>query len=80
MSYALTSKGQVTIPKGVRESLGVGPGERIEFRINDRGEVVIERADGKPRAESRFATVRGIWAGRGFTTDEIMAMTRGEPE
>jgi len=27
----LTSKGQVTIPKDVRDALGVGPGDRVDF-------------------------------------------------
>jgi AbrB family looped-hinge helix DNA binding protein len=27
----VTSKGQLTIPKDVREALGVGPGDRVEF-------------------------------------------------
>jgi AbrB family looped-hinge helix DNA binding protein len=27
----VTSKGQLTIPKDVREALGIGPGDRVEF-------------------------------------------------
>jgi antitoxin PrlF len=27
----LTSKSQITVPKAVREALGVGPGDRIQF-------------------------------------------------
>lgn len=27
----LTSKGQLTIPKDVRDALGVGPGDRVDF-------------------------------------------------
>lgn len=37
----LTSKGQVTIPKAVRESLGLEMGDRIEFVDTDRGVVII---------------------------------------
>ena len=79
MSNALTSKGQVTIPKRIRETLGVGPGESVDFRLNDRGEMVIERAGAGKPVESRFARWRGAWKG-GMTTDEIMALTRGEPD
>lgn len=79
MSYALTSKSQVTIPKRIRESLGVEQGGSVEFRMNDRGEVVIEKAGEGESVESRFAKLRGIWKG-GMTTDEIMALTRGEPD
>ncbi len=40
----ITSKGQVTIPKSIREHLGVGPGDRIVFRETESGEVVVEPA------------------------------------
>ncbi len=79
MSYALTSKGQVTIPKRIRESLGVQPGEAVNFRLNDQGETVIEKAGADKPADDRFARWRGAWKG-GMTTDEIMALTRGEPD
>ena len=73
----VTSKGQVTIPKAVRDLLGIQPGTEIEFRLSKRGEVVIERADQK-RPPSRIAAFRGH-AGPGMSTDEIMALLRGEP-
>ncbi|MGH7717248.1 MAG: AbrB/MazE/SpoVT family DNA-binding domain-containing protein [Gemmatimonadaceae bacterium] len=38
----ITSKGQVTIPKYVRETLGVHPGDRLAFRIGDDGTVTVE--------------------------------------
>lgn len=76
MSYALTSKGQVTIPKRMREVLDLQPGQRVEFRLNEKGEVVVERADGS-RPPGRFAKWRGYF-GPGLSTDEIMALTRGE--
>ncbi len=75
MGYAVTTKGQVTIPKPFRERLGVAPGGEVDFRLNDRGEVVVENADGQA-PKSRFEAVKGVWAGR-MTTDEIMALTRG---
>lgn len=45
MSYAhtITSKGQVTIPKDIRDKLGLKPGDRALFRTKKSGEVVIER-------------------------------------
>ncbi len=78
MATTLTSKGQVTIPKNVRDHLGIGPGSRVHFRHTADGGVLIEKADG-PRLPSRFAKARGS-AGPGMTTDEIMALLRGEPE
>lgn len=38
----VTQKGQVTIPKSVRENLHLVTGDRVEFVFNDRGEVVLK--------------------------------------
>jgi antitoxin PrlF len=78
MATTVTRKGQVTIPKPVRDYLGIQPGSRVDFRRGADGGVVIEKADG-PRPPSRFAKARGS-AGPGMTTDELMALLRGEPE
>ncbi|MBK8631726.1 MAG: type II toxin-antitoxin system PrlF family antitoxin [Sphingomonadales bacterium] len=40
----ITAKGQTTIPKAVRQALGVGYGGRIAFRVID-GSVTVCRAD-----------------------------------
>ena len=76
MATTVTSKGQVTIPKPVRDHLGIGPGSQVTFRRAPDGSIIIEKADGT-RQPSRFAELVGI-AGPGPSTDEIMAMTRGE--
>lgn len=76
MSATVTSKGQVTIPKSVRDLLGIAPGTRVEFKRAGDGSVVLTRADDK-RPISRFAKLRGH-AGKGLTTDAIMALTRGD--
>ena len=76
MATKITSKGQVTIPKPVRDHLGIVPGSEVEFRLSADGSIVIEKADGT-RQPSRFAKLVGI-AGPGLSTDEIMAITRGD--
>lgn len=76
MATTVTSKGQVTIPKPVRDHLGIVPGSQVEFRRSADGSIVIERADGT-RQPSRFAKLLGV-AGPGPSTDEIMAITRGD--
>jgi AbrB family looped-hinge helix DNA binding protein len=78
MATTVTSKGQVTIPKPVRDHLGIGPGSQVSFRLVEDGSIVIEKTDGT-RQPSRFAKLVGI-AGPGPTTDELMEMLRGEPE
>jgi antitoxin PrlF len=78
MPTTVTSKGQVTIPKPIRDYLGIEPGSDVNFRRADDGSIVIERADGT-RPPSRFAKLVGS-AGPGPTTDELMELLRGEPE
>jgi antitoxin PrlF len=76
MTTTVTAKGQVTIPKPVRDLLGIVPGSKIDFHRVADGSVVLERVD-KERPISRFEKLRGH-AGKGLDTDAIMALTRGE--
>lgn len=76
MATTVTAKGQVTIPKPVRDMLGIGPGSKVDFRRSADGDIVLVRADRKPAA-SRFQKLRGH-AGGGLDTEAIMALTRGE--
>ena len=41
MESALTSKGQVTIPKPMRDHLGLRPGDRVKFFISPDGHLAI---------------------------------------
>ena len=50
----LTSKGQLTLPKPIRERLNVRPGDRVEFRLTEEGQVMVEAASRDLR------TLRGI--------------------
>jgi antitoxin PrlF len=77
MSTTLTTKGQVTIPKAVRDHLGIGPGSKVDFRLDAQGNIVLLAAT-KERVPSRFRKLVGH-AGAGMTTDEIMALLRDEP-
>ena len=40
----LTTKFQVTVPKVVRESLGIKDRDKVAFVLNDRGEIVLQKA------------------------------------
>ncbi len=73
----VTEKGQVTIPKDLRDALGIGPGSEVHFERSD-DTIVIRRIQG-PSSRGRRLAER--LRGRGdvaMTTDEIMALTRGE--
>jgi antitoxin PrlF len=76
MPTRVMSNGRVTVPKRVRDYLGIEPGTEVAFRRATDGSIVIERADGT-RPPSRFAKLVGS-AGLGPSTDEIMAMLRGD--
>jgi antitoxin PrlF len=73
----LTQKGQVTIPKRVRDQLGLKPGDEVEFGLTDDGRVALNKANSKRAPKSRFAQIRGI-VDLGMTTDEYMALIRGD--
>lgn len=78
MSTVVTSKGQVTIPKRVRDHLGITPGTAVEFELQQDGRVVVRKVGRKPpRKASPFGRIRGR-ATAGMSTDEIMALTRAE--
>lgn len=72
----VTEKGQVTIPKELRDALGIGAGTEVEFERSDN-HIVVRKSSGAPtRGRQLIERLRG----RGdvaITTDEIMAMTRG---
>jgi AbrB family looped-hinge helix DNA binding protein len=79
MATNLTSKGQVTVPKQIRDALNLTPGTSVDFRVNPNGEVVLQRANrarGKRRVKDRFDTVRGR-ADVKWRTDELMKLLRG---
>jgi len=79
METTLTSKGQVTIPKHIRDSLKLEPGCRLIFDMNDDGEVVLR----KPKyfheqRPDRFDLVAGTADVKlGMSTDEYMELIRG---
>lgn len=79
----VTQKGQVTIPKEVRDRAGIVPGSEVEFVID--GDVVTlrkARAGKKPgmsRGEKIVAELRGTaTVNRHLSTDEIMKLLRGD--
>lgn len=80
MMTTVTIKGQVTIPKAVRDLLGIKPGNAVSFDLDRGGRVVLGKAgarSGQRRGASRFEQLRGN-AGPGMTTDEIMKLMRGD--
>ncbi|HVY20986.1 MAG TPA: AbrB/MazE/SpoVT family DNA-binding domain-containing protein [Bauldia sp.] len=79
----VTSKGQVTIPKAIREKAGIGAGSEVEFRV-DGSRIVVERAAGRKRpgmtrGERLVDSIRGTRTrNRELSTDELMKLLRGD--
>jgi antitoxin PrlF len=79
----MTSKGQVLIPKTIRERVGLRPGDKVRVGINDRGEaVVVPMGEAESRDERRARILEAIESVRGSmktgfaTTDEYMDFIR----
>ncbi len=73
----VTEKGQVTIPKELRDELGIGAGSEVEFERAEEAIVIRKVRGGPSRGQRLVERLRG----RGdvaMTTDEIMALTRGD--
>jgi antitoxin PrlF len=77
----VTVKGQVTLPKAVREAAGIRPGDRVNVRVRPEGGVIIEAVAALKSAEAYMNGLKDMGRRRpfrGFSTEEIMRMTRGE--
>ncbi len=79
MSTTLTSKGQVTIPKHIREALRLEPGSKVEFDVDNHGRVVIQPVRAAPtrRPRDRFESARGRATIR-WRTEELMRLLRDD--
>jgi AbrB family looped-hinge helix DNA binding protein len=69
----VTTKGQVTIPRDIREALGISPETEIDF-VEDSGRFYIVKTK-EPRVTGKFRKLRGIASAK-MSTDEIMSLTR----
>lgn len=75
----VTAKGQVTIPQEQRERFGLLPGTEVEF-IDDGKTLRLQKArsSGQGGGARLLERLRGRATRRALTTDEIVAMTRGD--
>ena len=78
MATNLTTKGQVTVPKKVRDYLGLKAGAPVTFQRLDNGEIAIRAAKVTAKARaSKFAKLRGRATVR-MKTEDILALTRAD--
>ena len=78
MNTTITQKGQVTLPKQVRDAVGLKPGDRVEVRATASGGVYIEKPGAQTAYQAKLRALMERRPIRGITTDEIMEMSRGE--
>lgn len=74
MKSTVSERGQVTIPKDVRDRLGIRPGQVLEFAAEEGRLVATKKA-----ARDPVDAVYGI-LGREGSTDELIIALRGEPD
>ena len=76
----ITSKGQVTIPQGIRESAGFLPNTEVDFEVDGDGVRIVKarRTRAKTRGDLVIETLRRGRKHVTLSTDELMELTRGE--
>ena len=75
----LTTKGQITIPMEIREKLGLLPWTEVEFTLDGDGVRVTKKKDVKSRGRRLLDAMRRAPRPKpGLTTNQLMALTRGD--
>lgn len=74
MKAVVSEKGQVTIPKRLRASLGIRPGQVLDFQ-EDRGRLIATKAVAGEAVDRAYGILEGS-----RTSDEIVESLRGAPD
>jgi len=79
----VTEKGQVTIPKEIRDRLGIVPGSEVDFVASNNGALLVRVDNPEDQNSIRdfddwAARVKGTFDTGGMSTDEFMLWLRGE--
>jgi AbrB family looped-hinge helix DNA binding protein len=74
-------KGQVVIPKAIRDEIGIKPGDEVVFEPDGKDVRVRRVTDDPDTHRARIEALRGVWAGiPGLGTDDLLALRREERE
>jgi antitoxin PrlF len=79
MGTTVTSKGQVTLPKQVRDQAGIKPGDEVDVHATASGGVYIEKRGAKSSYRKRLEALAKRRLVRGISTDDYMKLMRGDP-
>jgi antitoxin PrlF len=74
----ITVKGQVTLPKKVRDAVGLKPGDKVDIRATASGGIYIEKPGALRSYGERLDALAKRRPVRNITTDELMEASRGE--
>ena len=74
MRKTLSDRGQVTIPKALRDRLGIRPGAELEFEAED-GRIIVTKAEDADSLTSVFGILGGA-----RRTDDLIESIRGESD
>jgi AbrB family looped-hinge helix DNA binding protein len=73
MKAKVAERGQVTIPKRLRERLGIRHGTVLEFK-EEEGRLVVEKEESSDAVDQVYGSL-----GKGRRTDDVIDELRGEP-
>jgi antitoxin PrlF len=81
MTHKVGAKGQVVIPKAIRDEIGIEPGDEVAFEA-DGADVRVRRVENDPAHLTEAVTaLRGAWADvSGGGTEELLEERRRERE
>ena len=72
----ITSRGQVTIPRKIREEAGLLPGTEVKFEVTGNTVIMKKAGSSLKRGRRLINRMRGKTTLK-MTTDEILSLTRG---
>jgi len=79
-TYKVDSRGRITLPKYVREHLGVGPGDSIEFELSSDGKGALMRGASSNKKNSLLGVLAGRTKGAATIDKDNKAWSKGRPD
>ncbi len=74
MKSVVSERGQVTIPKAIRDRLGIRPGTQLDFEA-ERGRLVARKVNSQDTVDAVYGILK-----TDRSTDEIIEELRGKPD